>query len=379
MLVLDPPAARSAGVTRRSLLRGVGYTAGAALLAACGSERPPAAGAGGITVTDQRGQRVVLDRPATRIVTIVIPAASLFVALDSGVSRLVGVNSSAAQAIREGILGEIFPDASRIPGDVADQSFAPNVESIVGLNPDVVIQWGDRGEEIIAPLRNAGLTVVGLNYGTQADLETWISLFGELIGKPERASLLVARMHQRLDALRTAVAAPGLGPRPKILYFQQMRGGLKIGGHGSYNDFYINLVGGTNSASDLTSQAAVDVEQVVAWDPDIVLVGNFDAATPEQDVYGVPAWQGMSAVRHRRVYKIPLGGYRWDPPCQESPLMWRWLHGIAYPGAGGSSLRAEMRDDYQFLYQHTLTDGQIDQILRTDLNAASADYRQFSV
>lgn len=31
MLVLDPPVARSAGVTRRSLLRGVGYTAGAAL------------------------------------------------------------------------------------------------------------------------------------------------------------------------------------------------------------------------------------------------------------------------------------------------------------------------------------------------------------
>jgi hypothetical protein len=54
------------------------------------------------------------------------------------------------------------------------------------------------------------------------------------------------------------------------------------------------------------------------------------------------------------------------------------MYGIAHPGAGGSSLRTEMRDDYWFLYQHALTDGQIDRILRTDLNAGSADYRQFS-
>jgi iron complex transport system substrate-binding protein len=123
-------------------LRGIGFTAGAALLAACASAGSPAASSGGVTVTDQRGQRIVLARPATRIVTIVIPAAALLIALDSGVSRLVGVNSSAAQATQDGILGEIFPDASRIQGDVADQSFAPNVESIVGLNPDVVVSGG---------------------------------------------------------------------------------------------------------------------------------------------------------------------------------------------------------------------------------------------
>lgn len=25
------------------------------------------------------------------------------------------------------------------------------------------------------------------------------------------------------------------------------------------------------------------------------------------------------AVKSKRVYKVPLGGYRWDPPSQESP------------------------------------------------------------
>jgi iron complex transport system substrate-binding protein len=154
-----------------------------------------------------------------------------------------------------------------------------------------------------------------------------------------------------------------------------MRGGMTIGGNGSYTDFYINLVGGTNPAAGLSSQASVSAEQVLAWDPDVVLVGNFDSATPE-DVYGNPVWRGMSAVRSRRVYKVPLGGYRWDPPCAESPLMWQWLRSIAYPGAGAGQLRAQMHDDYRFLYNYDLTDADADRILWTDLNAGSANYRR---
>lgn len=384
MLVLDRRARggvanHAGGVSRRAVVRGLGLAAGAVVLGGCGGAGGPTGSTPGrIQARDQRGRPIELDGPARRIVTIVIPAASLLVALDSGPGRLVGVNSSAAQAIRQGILGEMFPAAAGIRGDVADQSFAPNVETILGLDPDLVIQWGDRGSEIIAPLESAGLTVVELSYGTQADLETWIGLFGTLIDRPARARLLVDRMHQRLDALRARVTATA-GSRPKILYLYQARGGLKVGGGGTYNDFYIDLVGGVNPAVGLPDQPSVDPEQVLAWDPDVILVGNFDAATPA-DVYDVAAWRGMSAVRERRVYKIPLGGYRWDPPCQESPLMWSWLHAVAHPDAdpaAGRALRAAMVDEYRLLYGHSLTDPQIDRILMIEQNAASAHYEMF--
>jgi iron complex transport system substrate-binding protein len=371
-----PPArCRSGGVSRRSLLRGLGAGAGVLAAGACGAPGPAAAPTGaGLSVVDQRGKRLELAGPVRRVATIVIPAASMLIALDSGVGRLVGMNSSAATAIHDGILGQIFPAAAAIAGDVADDSFAPNVESIVALNPDVVVQWGDRGSEIIAPLENAGIPVLGLKYGTQEDLETWIGLFGTLLGKPERAAALVGRMHDRLAAVRSAVPPAGAA-KPKILYFNRMRGGLTIGGGGSYNDFCINLVGGTNPAAGLSSQAGVGPEQVLAWDPDVVLVGNFDAATPE-DVYGHPVWQSMSAVRSRRVYKVPLGGYRWDPPCAESPLMWQWLRSIAFPEAGPGPLRAQLGEDYRFLYNYELTDTDVHRILWTEMNGGSAYYRR---
>lgn len=61
------------------------------------------------------------------------------------------------------------------------------MEAILALRPDLVIQWVDRGDELIAPLADAGLTVIGLRYGTQDDLEDWIALFGRLTGQEDRA------------------------------------------------------------------------------------------------------------------------------------------------------------------------------------------------
>jgi iron complex transport system substrate-binding protein len=95
------------------------------------------------------------------------------------------------------------------------------------------------------------------------------------------------------------------------------------------------------------------------------------------DLYGNPVWQSVSAVRSRRVYKVPLGGYRWDPPGQESPLMWRWLSDISFPSGNRSALRDETSDYFDFLYRHRPSTAEMDKILWTEANAASANYRQF--
>jgi iron complex transport system substrate-binding protein len=96
-----------------------------------------------------------------------------------------------------------------------------------------------------------------------------------------------------------------------------------------------------------------------------------------QDIYSDPVWQNVSAVRSKRVYKVPLGGYRWDPPGQESPLMWHWLGDIAFPQQR-SAVRDKAAEYFRFLYNHELTKAELDKILRTAENLPSADYRQFN-
>lgn len=74
-------------------------------------------------------------------------------------ARNVGVNQVAISMASKGMLGTMFPQFLDTPV-VAGNDFVPNVEHILSLNPDVVIQWGDKGDDIVAPLRNAGLKVI---------------------------------------------------------------------------------------------------------------------------------------------------------------------------------------------------------------------------
>lgn len=379
--------------SRRALLTAALYGAGAVLLTSCGegSASPPAsappasdtadtAAEARIRVTDQRGKALEFDRQVTRVVTIPMPAASLLAAVDRGTGHLAGMHNASWVAMRDGAMGTMFPEALKIPHDIATTDFTPNVESIRALDPDVVVQWSD--SQLTAPLEEAGMKVLGIkNTGTQQDVDTWMSLFAAMLGQPDRAVQMKARSDEEQRAIR-AEAQGRRSPAPAIIYFNRFSGGLKVAGQSSYNDFYIKLVGGSNPATGphgLTGSGmvGVDVEQVLAWDPDIILLGNFDDAMPN-DLYSNPVWQSVSAVKSRRVYKVPLGGYRWDPPGQESPLMWRWLSDISFPSVQPSSLRAKIDGYFDFLYGHRPTRSETDKILWNEINGQSANYGQFN-
>ncbi len=341
---------------------------------ACG-----AAFAAPVEVTDQYGRTTKLEKPAGRIVTVPIPAASLTMAVDGSEEHLKGMNPSAKQALKEGILGKFFPKAVDIDSDiVVGEGFAPNVETLLTLNPDVVFQWGDRGDDIVKPLEAAKLPVVLLKYGTQEDLETWIGMFGSILGKSGRAGEILSWHRSERANLDSAVAAIPAEKRPKILYLYRYGDGIKIGGKNSYFDYFIKMVGGQNPAEEAPSESQISEEQLLAWDPDIILLNGFQSALSPADIHANANLAGVKAVRDRRVYKMPLGGYRWDPPNQESPLMWKWLAMLTHPDRFSWDLRADIVKAYKFLYSQEPTQQDIDDILRMPMNATAANYGRFA-
>ncbi|MDR3264434.1 MAG: ABC transporter substrate-binding protein, partial [Synergistaceae bacterium] len=268
-----------------------------------------AAFAAPVSIIDQYGREVALEKPAERIVTVPIPAASMTMALDGGASHLVGMNPSAKQALKEGILSKFFPKALDINSDIVmGEGFAPNVETLLNLNPDLVFQWGDRGGDIVAPIEAAKLPVVLLKYGTQEDLETWFDMFGTMLGKRERADEILAWHRSERADLDRAVAVIPTEKRPKILYLYRYGEGIKIGGKNSYFDYFIKMVGGVNPAEEAPSESQISEEQLLAWDPDIILLNGFQSALSPDDIYANENFAEVKAIRTRRVYKMPLGG-----------------------------------------------------------------------
>ncbi len=360
---------------RRTLFKGAAALGAVATLAACGDDSPARTNPRGIIVKDQRDKTVVFDHPVRRIVTVPMPAAAVVMSVDRSASHLVGMNNESWVAVRDGVMRSIYPEALQIAHGVAAEDFAPNIESIVALEPDVVVQWSNRGNGIIAPLENAGLKVVGVDYGDLGDVDTWLEMFATMLGKPERGSAMTAR----IEAGRTATAAASTrtGRPPRVLYFLRFAESMQVAGRETFNHEYIELVGAENAAADVTGGfAEVDPEQVLRWDPDVLLLGTFDQAMPA-DVYDNKIWKDLAAVRSRRVYKVPLGGYRWDPPSQETPLMWQWLSDLAFPKDGGSPLRSAITETYAFLYGASPTAAEVDQMLWMSANGGSAAYGQF--
>jgi len=336
-----------------------------------------AAAGDAVSFTDQKGRRVSLPEPAERVVTIPIPAASMFMAMDGGSDRLGGMHPKSKSALEEGILKDIFPAAVDIPSDVVGQGFMPNIEELLSVDPDLVFQWAHQGDDIIRPIENAGLTVATFLYGTEEYAEEWLRIMGTVLGRTDKADALIDWRRQTRKEIEAKVAVIPQDERPRVLYFLRFLSSKTVAGTGTYNDFYIGLTGGRNPAAELPGFKEVNAEQIVAWDPEVILLNGFEGDLSPADVYADPLLADVSAVRNKRVYKVPLGGYRWDPPNQESPLMWKWLTMVFYPDRFDWPLRAEMADKYRFIYGHDLTDAETDGILRMKMNASAAHYGRF--
>jgi iron complex transport system substrate-binding protein len=332
-----------------------------------------------IRVEDQRRQTVTLSRPAERIVAIPIPMASIIMALDGSARRIVGMHPAARQSIQEGFLRRVFPEALSIPADVTRGGmFTPNLESILALRPDVVVQWTEPAE-LIRTLEDAGLTVVGLinSPPTQEVHERNLAIVGDIIGQRERVAQLIRTQQEMRQRLEAAMAGLPESEKPRVLYLRSWHQSMRPAGRQTYQDFWIRLTGGINVAAFAGMNTAVSLEQLVTWNPQVIFIGTFDETTPE-DIMRHPVLAGLDAVRHRRVYKLPHGGYRWDPGSHESHLTWQWAAMLLHPERARFDLRGSMRETYRFLYRHELTEADINEILQTPLNAAMPGYAGFT-
>jgi len=332
-----------------------------------------------VAITDMEGREVRLARPAERVASIPIPMASTLIALDGSTRRLVGINPLALSAIEEGILGRIFPEARRIPTNITAPNFVPNIEALAATRPDLVIQWGGRGPDIVRPIENAGLTVMLMLYGTEERARRYMRDAAVLIGRSDRVEPLIAWREETQRRIAEISAAIPPERRPRVLYLLRALSGLQAAGADPeiYNHFVIELAGGRNAAVGLRGFAPVNREQIAAWNPDVILLNSFEDELTTEFVTRDPLLSLTNAARRNAVYKMPLGGYRWDPPSQESPLAWMWLAMLLHPDRFDFDLRAEMRRAFRALYDHELTEVETDGILRIATQGGAANCARF--
>ena len=318
------------------------------------------------TITDMAGGKVEVPMQIHKIAVVPIPWASVIYAIDGTGERIAGMHPSARKAMEGSVLDILAPELKGVSTAFIKGGFAVNTEELIKLEPDVVIQWDDQQEEI-KKMENAGIPVIAIKYGTQEYLESGITLVGELLGKEARASEIIRYHHETLENISSRIKDVREEKKPKAFYLRDEQ--LKTAGKNSYNNFWMEATGAVNVAADIPAHGAnVNMEQIIAWNPQIIYISNFCELQPEdilENKIKGQDWSGIDAVKNNRVYKIPLGLYRWDPPSVESPLMLKWLAQIHHPDIFGDySMVTETKGFYKKFFNYDITDEKVAEILR---------------
>lgn len=313
------------------------------------------------SIPDAAGRRIVPPATVARVFPAGPPAAILVYTLAPDL--LVGWPRANRPEERAFLLPDIGarPEVGRITG----RGNTANLETVLDLKLDLILDVGSTGDTYVS-LAERVQAQTGIPYalldGTLAKAGATYRTLGALLHRKRDAEELAAYADATLALVRDRVAGVPRERRPRV-YLARGPRGLETGRGGSINVESLDMMGAVNVAGETGGGlAAVSLEQVLAWDPDVIV-------TVERDVAALvrtdPAWSAVRAVREDRVYLSPRLPFGWidSPPSVNRLIGLRWLGRALYPELFPEDLTAAARDFYARFYHVTPTDAQLARLL----------------
>jgi iron complex transport system substrate-binding protein len=325
-------------------------------------------------IMDQRGIEVEVPREINRLVALPMPLPSIIFSVVGSGESVIGMHPTAMVATERSILAKMAPELLQAETGFVTKGFEVGIEELLKLNPDVVIQWG-HVPEVVELMERVGLPVIVIEHrgDSQANFEEWLRIVGELFGREERASELAGMQREIISKVMTRAAEIEQADRPRVLLLFRVDNGqvITVGGD-THHNFWIEGSGGINVARDLSGWKNVDMEQILEWNPEVIFISNFTDHMPqdilENRITGQD-WRDAAAVINGRVYKIPEGVYRWEPPNAERALLFKWAAQKYFPEVFADlDMHQIIREFYREFFEYELTDEQIRAILHYDAN-----------
>ena len=217
-----------------------------------------AGSANAVTITDDFGTVITLDKPARRIIGLY------------GAFNEILANMGLTDRIIARTRADTFSPAITAKPSIGTH-MRPNVEMVVGLKPDLVLQMAGRKgiSEPLNAIEGHGIPTGLFRVRTMDELYALITRLGVITGEEDRANELVRSMRQRIAAVQLR-----LGPdpvRPEV-FFEVRYPNLLAAGQGSIVSDIIDLAGGTNCVALDKKLVRLSEEELVGLNPDVYLV-----------------------------------------------------------------------------------------------------------
>ncbi|EPH06836.1 hypothetical protein HMPREF1531_00438 [Propionibacterium sp. oral taxon 192 str. F0372] len=257
-----------------------------------------------ITVTDFNGDEVVIEQAPTRVV--ICSGTALNIWYDAGGKAVASADLT--DSIR--LSTEHAAEMQALPKLGAMHSI--DQEAVLAQNPDLVITMGAQ-KELAASLKSMGINTMAVKVSSLADLTMAYSIFGALSGTSDHAT----SQAEQITASTQQVVSKWPGEERSVVVLFVTAQSLSVKLDESITGHMLSTLGVRNIASGATPEnpnsenTPLDVEYIVAHQPDTVLVtsmisSNQEArARIEAEFAKNSAWQAIDAVRENRVVFLP--------------------------------------------------------------------------
>jgi iron complex transport system substrate-binding protein len=313
-------------------------------------------------VTDGAGRQIKVPARIDRVFAAGSPAAiALFTLAPEKLLGWTGPLREDEKSFMPARYAEL-PMLGRLTG----RANTANVETVLAARPDLIIDLGDVDPTHVS-LAERIQAQTGLPYLIyDGKLERTPELYealGSLLGEERTAHDLADYARSVLAELKDGLVRVPSERRPRV-YYARGPEGLETALAGSINGEVLGYVGARNVAASAERHniAAVSPEQILAWDPEVIITLD------ERFYRGVwtnPLWQGVKAVRDKRVFLAPTLPFPWfdEPPAVNRLIGARWLAAMLYPDMFPRDLREITSDFYRRFYHIDLTAAQLDRLL----------------
>ena len=289
-----------------------------------------------ITVTDQAGRTVTIEQKPQKLVSGYYISTSLLIALDLD-GQLVGIE---AKANKRAIYKLAAPALIDLPSVGTAKEF--DMEGYLALSPDLVIQ-PLKLKSAAETLEGIGVDVLLVNPESRTLLTEMVQLIAKATDTEQRAAQLLGFADTQQAALTRLLEG---AERPTV-YMAGNSSLLSTAGSGMYQSDMIATAGGVNAAASVndTYWAEIDYEQLLAWDPDCIVLAS-DATYTVDDVCADPNLKECAAVKNGRVYQLPSKAEAWDSPVPSGILGSLWLASALHPDRLSATDCAAIIDEY---------------------------------
>ncbi|MDQ0203848.1 ABC transporter substrate-binding protein [Pectinatus haikarae] len=274
------------------------FISAAIFLAGCGNTVEKTKTEAYLTIQDDAGRTVALDKKPERIVAL---STSFLEPLHEVDATVIGCPSS-----QMGI-PEYYKDIEKV-GAV----YNINIEKVVSLQPDLVIAMKGMNDKFVANLESNNIPVIVLDMKSYDQVKRSLDIFSRITGEEDKGKKLVEKMDKKIEDVKGQM--PKETKRVAILHTTAQDVTVQLDGSiaGSVAKMlgFVNVAADAKPLDDNPDAAPYSLEVLVKADPDAVFVTSMgDMQTikkaMQDNVENNSAWQTLRAVRENHVYYLP--------------------------------------------------------------------------